>query len=159
MLLHSILYKVTYWQLHWVLLPLTAQKEGKTGGKDSFSLSLYVYRAGDCNPSSLWSSVGFLPDERNWRAQGLILPFLKGTERTNCIPVAPVSLYCLYGDQIRQRHPHMLSGYQLLIPQNPQMYGLSGPNTTLSPVCSWEYPHTAGGQWATGEPIASLLRD
>lgn len=70
--------------------------KGKTGGEDSFCLSLYVYGAGNCNPGSLWISVGFLPDERNWRAWGLVLPFLKGMDRTNCIPVAPVSLLVVW---------------------------------------------------------------
>lgn len=59
---------------------------------------------------------GYLPDERNGRAWGLVLPFLKGMDRTNCIPAAPVSLYWLYRDQIRHRHPLLLCGYQLLIP-------------------------------------------
>lgn len=39
------------------------------------------------------------PEERHWRSWGLVSPFLKGTDKTNCTPVTPVSLYWLRADQ------------------------------------------------------------
>lgn len=56
-------------------------------------LKRHVYRLGNFNPGSVWSLVAFLTNNRNWRAWGLVLSFLKGMDRTNCIPAALVSLY------------------------------------------------------------------
>lgn len=74
------------------------------------SLSSNVYRASGCSPGFLWSSVEFLPDERHWRTLGMILPFLKCMDMTNCIPAASISLCWLYGEAKETRTiPTLLS--------------------------------------------------